>query len=87
MGMRARTLLAALVLGLSFGCLLPNRGTEVHVDMRAGEFWSGRGRLLEVSEDQTRCRVAVRHRTGYVQTRWVDCKFVHARTASDSAAR
>lgn len=85
--MRTRVLLVGLSLALVCGCLLPNRGTEVHVDMRAGEFWSGRGRLLEVSEDQTRCRVAVRHRTGYVQTRWVDCKFVHARTASDSAAR
>jgi hypothetical protein len=85
--MRTRVLLGCFALALVCGCLLPNRGTEVHVDMRAGEFWSGRGRLLEVSEDQTRCRVAVRHRTGYVQTRWVDCKFVHARTASDSAAR
>jgi hypothetical protein len=85
--MRARFLVASAALGLLCGCLLPNRGTEVHVDMRAGEFWSGRGRLLEVSQDQTRCRVAVRHRTGYVQTRWVDCKHVHARTASDSAAR
>jgi hypothetical protein len=87
LAMRARVVLGCLAFGLLSGCLLPNRGTPVHVDMRAGEFWSGRGRLLEVSEDQTRCRVAVRHRTGYVQERWVDCRFVHARSASDSAAR
>jgi len=85
--MRGTAILVGAAALLLSGCLLPDRGTPVHVDMRAGEFWSGRGRLLEVSDDQSRCRVAVRHRSGYVQERWVDCRFVHARSASDSAAR
>lgn len=67
------------------GCLLPAAGTPVHVDMRAGSFWSGQGRLLEVDAAEHRCRVAVRHRTLFVQKEWVNCDFVHATTSRDAA--
>src|SRR5262249_26622450 len=50
----AAALLAVLALA---GCLLPNGGTPVLVDSRAGSFWSGKGLLLEVSPDQKRCKV------------------------------
>ncbi len=68
------------VLSLSLcGCLLPARGTPVFVDARAGRFWDGKGMLLEVSDDEQRCRVAVRDRALVVQNRWVDCRSVHPR--------
>jgi len=67
------------------GCLLPTSGTPVHVDMRAGSFWSGQGRLLEVGEDGQRCRVAVRHRSLVVREAWVNCQYVHASTSRDTA--
>lgn len=70
--------LALLLLGFS-GCLLPARGTPVYVDGRAGRFWSGEGVLTEVSEDRSRCHVAVRDRALIVQKRWVDCRSVHPR--------
>lgn len=75
-GLRLLALLASL--GLS-GCLMPSKGTPVFVDLRAGHFWSGRGVLIEVSEDQSRCRVAVRDRALFVQELWVDCTYIHAR--------
>ena len=53
--------------------------------MRAGNFWSGHGKLLEVSDDQSRCRVSVRHRSMVVQERWVDCAHVHAKSVRHSA--
>ena len=71
--------LAAALLGLLAGCLMPGRGTPVFVDARAGRFWSGEGLLLEVSEDQQRCRVAVRDRALVVKDLWVDCARVHPR--------
>ena len=67
--------------------MLPVSGTPVHVDMRAGSYWSGQGRLLEVDEAEHRCRVAVRHRTLVVRKEWVNCAFVHAMTSRDSARR
>lgn len=67
-------------------CQLPSGGTPVFVDMRAGDFWSGEGKLLEVSADQQRCRVAVRSRTLEVRERWVDCAHVHARSSVHRSA-
>ena len=76
---RGRPLLLALALLAFAGCAMPSKGTPIFVDMRAGEFWSGRGKLLEVSEDQSRCRIAVRDRALLVQEYWVDCAWVHPR--------
>jgi len=74
-----RVLLPSLpALLLLAGCLMPAKGTPVFVDMRAGRFWSGEGLLLEVDEDDTRCRVAVRDRALVVHKMWVDCTYVHA---------
>jgi hypothetical protein len=71
-------LLALLALGAA-GCLMPRQGTPVYVDGRAGNFWSGKGMLVEVSEDRLRCRVAVRDRALFVHDRWVACASVHPR--------
>ncbi|HEY5657912.1 MAG TPA: hypothetical protein VIY27_09000 [Myxococcota bacterium] len=64
---------------LCAGCLMPQQGTPVYVDAWAGDFWSGKGMLLEVSPDQQRCRVAVRDRALLLQERWVACTSVHPR--------
>jgi hypothetical protein len=69
-------LLACLLAGS--GCL-PNRGTPVFVDNSAGSFWSGKGLLVEVSEDQTQCRVVVRDGNLITRNRWVHCNNVHPR--------
>jgi hypothetical protein len=74
-----RTALLTLALLAFAGCTMPKKGTPVFVDLRAGDFWSGRGKLLEVSEDRSRCRVAVRDRALLVQKLWVDCAWIHAR--------
>ena len=66
---------------LTGGCLMPNGGTAVYVDGWAGDFWSGKGRLLEVSPDQRQCRVAVRDRALIVRKMWVDCASIHPRKA------
>jgi hypothetical protein len=83
-GLRHRRLVAlaafAFALGLG-GCLMPTRGTLVFVDTWAGDFWSGKGLLVEVSEDRRRCRVAVRDRALIVRDLWVDCERVHPRRA------
>jgi hypothetical protein len=74
--------LPGLGLGLALlcaGCLMPNRGTPVYVDGWAGDFWSGKGMLLEVSPDQRRCKVAVRDRALVVRRLWVDCTSLHPR--------
>ena len=63
------------------GCLMPSRGTPVFVDVRAGDFWSGNGLLMEVSDDRKRCRVSVRDRALIVRDLWVDCQRVHSRGA------
>ena len=65
---------------LAAGCQLPSRGTPVFVDARAGSFWSGKGVLTEVSDDEQRCRVSVRDRALIVHDRWYECRFVHARS-------
>lgn len=81
--MPLRLRLALLGLGCAValsGCLwLPHDGTPVYVDGLAGDFWSGKGMLVEVSPDQTRCRVAVRDRAGLVRKIWVDCSSTHPR--------
>ena len=81
---RSATVLLALALSVS-GCLMPNQGTPIFVDTRAGNFWSGEALLIEVSEDQTQCRVAVRDRALIVSRRWVDCKSVHVRDSAPLA--
>ena len=79
--MRRPPLLAALVLCILLsGCLMP-RGTPVIVEARTGRYWTGNGVLLEVSEDQRRCRVAVRNSGLIVEKKWVACHFVHLRSA------
>ena len=80
MSLRNRIALCALLVGVG-GCLMPVKGTTVFVDQRAGTFWSGKGMLLEVSPDKTRCHVAVRDRALIVQKPWVDCRWVHERNA------
>ena len=76
MSLQSRIGLCALLVVLG-GCLMPAQGTPVFVDMRAGDFWSGKGMLLEVSPDKTRCRVAVRDDALIVHKLWVDCRWVH----------
>ena len=77
-------LLVALALGASACVWMPSRGTPVLVDHRAGRFWSGKGMLLEVSEDQRSCRVAVRDRSlVFVRTLWTDCAHVHSSSTLD----
>ena len=72
-------LLALLLLVLLSGCLMPNKGTPIFIDMRAGEFWSGEGMLVEVTPDKQRCLVAVRDRALIVRHVWSDCARVHPR--------
>ena len=77
-----RRLLAVSALAcaaLLTGCLMPTQGTPVYVDQRSGDYWSGKGLLLEVSPDRKRCKVAVRDRALIVRERWVDCIGVHSR--------
>jgi hypothetical protein len=74
----ALALLFAACLALG-GCLMPNRGTPVFVDSRAGNYWSGKGWLLEVSPDRARCRVAVRDTALFVRKPWVPCSSIHER--------
>jgi hypothetical protein len=83
--MSKRSSLALLCLPLLLACQMPSGGTPVFVDMRAGDFWSGEAKLLEVSDDQQRCRVAVRSRSLVVRKRWVDCAYVHARSVDHRA--
>jgi hypothetical protein len=81
-GMRAPRIAAVSIASFSMlACQLPTGGTPVFVDMRAGEFWNGKAKLLEVSDDERRCYVAVRDRSLVVRKRWVDCAHVHATSA------
>ena len=78
----------AIALGLALlatGCVfMPSRGTPVIVDQRAGRFWSGDGMLLEVSEDEKSCRVAVRDRSlVFVRRFWTACAHVHSASTRD----
>jgi hypothetical protein len=74
----ALAVLFAAVLSLG-GCLMPTRGTPVFVDGRAGDYWSGKGLLLEVAPDRIKCRVAVRDRALIVRKQWVPCSSIHER--------
>ncbi len=74
----------ALGLATSACVAMPSKGTPVLVDHRAGRFWSGKGMLLEVSEDQKSCRVAVRDRSlVFVRTLWTSCDHVHSASTRD----
>lgn len=80
-----RGVLLALLVGLgtaALGCVLPD-GPPVYVDGRHGKLWSGNGVLLEVDDEGTWCKVAVRNRALVVEKRWVDCRAVHRRMAGD----
>jgi hypothetical protein len=69
----------ALVLGVvGAGCVMP-AGQKVAVDRRGGPVFTGNGVLLEMSADRAKCRVAVRNNALFVERRWVDCRYVHAR--------
>ena len=80
--MSARTLRTAIAIGACLlggaGCI-SNKGTPVFVDYGALEVWSGEGRLIEVSPDQTQCRVIVLDSFLIRRDRWVPCIHVHAR--------
>jgi hypothetical protein len=79
--MRFAPLAIALVLALGVagaGCVMP-AGQEVAVDRRSGAVFTGNGVLLEMSADRMKCRVAVRNNALFVERRWVDCRYVHAR--------
>lgn len=83
MRVRLRAVLLAAACGAgTAACLMPTGGTPVWVDARAGDFWSGKGRLLEVSDDRLRCRVAVRDRALFVHEKWVTCASIHTRRES-----
>jgi hypothetical protein len=71
--------LAILAFASLSGCVMPNKGTPVFIDMRAGDFWSGKGMLVEVTEDKQRCRVTVRDRALIIHDVWTDCSRVHPR--------
>ena len=75
---RLLLLVAAVILLLAAGCL-PTKGTPVFVDFGAGDYWSGKGVLVEVSPDETQCRVVVRDSTLVRTDEWVPCKHVHPR--------
>jgi hypothetical protein len=78
--MRTTRLLACFACALLLaGCLMPRQGTPVYVDSWAGDFWSGKGMLLEVTPDQQRCKVAVRDRALFVHEMWIACTSVHPR--------
>ena len=73
---RSIAILACLLSGS--GCI-GNDGTPVFVDYGALEVWSGKGMLVEVSPDQTQCRVIVRDNYLIKRDLWVACTHVHPR--------
>ncbi len=73
--MRAVCLPLLLALVLALGCFLP-KGQPVFVKKTALDSWSGHGVLLAVSEDQSRCQVALRSRALVVEKHWVACQHV-----------
>ena len=80
--MNARSLrraIAALACLLGSSGCISNDGTPVFVDYGALEVWSGKGMLVEVSPDQTQCRVIVRDAYLIKRDRWVSCIHVHPR--------
>jgi hypothetical protein len=74
------TSLLALLALLATGCVMP-AGEQVVLDRRGGNVFSGNAVLLEIGEDGTRCRVAVRNSALFVEKRWVDCRYVHSTRA------
>lgn len=80
--MRAPVLIAALLAAALAGaaCVMP-AGEPVVLDRRGGNVFTGSAVLLEIAEDGTRCRVAVRNSALFVEKRWVDCRHVHSRPA------
>jgi hypothetical protein len=72
---------ASVIAALLLACTMPSQGTPVFVDVRAGDFWSGKALLTEVSEDKQDCRVSVLDRALIVKDLWVDCQRVHRRNA------
>jgi len=72
---------AVVIAGLLLACTMPSKGTPVFVDVRAGDFWSGKGLMTEVSEDKRTCRVSVRDRALIVRDLWVDCQRIHRRNS------
>ena len=77
--MRRPLLPLVLLASIASGCVMPS-GQEVVVDRRGGnDVYTGSAVLLEISPEGTRCRVAVRNNALFVEKRWVDCRFVHAR--------
>jgi hypothetical protein len=80
--MNARSLGCAIAMAACLLCApgcISNRGTPVFVDYGALEVWSGEGMLVEVSPDQTQCRVIVRDDYLIKRDRWVPCIHVHPR--------
>ena len=75
--LRAAIAIAACLLGAS--ACISNKGTPVFVDYGALEVWSGEGMLIEVSPDQTQCRVIVRDEFLIRRDIWVPCIHVHER--------
>ncbi len=74
-----RCAIATLACLLSASACISNDGTPVFVDYAALEVWSGKGRLIEVSPDQRRCRVVVRDDHLIKRDLWVPCIYVHPR--------
>ena len=74
-----RCAIATLAGLLSASGCISNDGTPVFVDYGALEVWSGKGMLIEVSPDQTQCRVVVRDDNLIKRDRWVSCIHVHPR--------
>jgi len=72
---------AVVIAALLLACTMPSKGTPVFVDVRAGDFWSGKGLMTEVSEDKRTCRVSVRDRALIVKDLWVDCQRIHRRNS------
>ena len=81
--MRATLLLASLCLLLAAGCVTPAEDTPVLVDMQAGRFWNGKGQLVQVSDDEKQCLVAIRGMSLLVTEQWVSCDSVHPRHSRD----
>jgi hypothetical protein len=84
MRVRLRNQLLAMLLlplcGAPLGCLfMPRDGTDVYVERRTGKYWSGEGKLVEVSPDERSCKVYVRTNALFVEGKWIDCRYVHAR--------
>ena len=82
-----RCAIATLACLLSASACISNDGTPVFVDYGALEVWSGKGMLIEVSPDQTQCRVVVRDDNLIKRDRWVSCIHVHPRRERCGRAR